>query len=107
MGYLVFRTRKKWIPYLYIWLYKNAKDEETYFKAYNALLKQLSRVGFPRREGQTLREYSVQVDKFYKGHEMEQLTLNYERALYRKDNAAVEWVKSVELWENLIKKISS
>ncbi len=107
MGYLVFRTRKRWIPYLYIWLYKNAKDEETYFKAYNALLKQLSRVGFPRREGQTLREYSVQVDKFYKGHEMEQLTLNYERALYRKDNAAVEWVKSVELWENLIKRISS
>ncbi|WP_099363799.1 transglutaminaseTgpA domain-containing protein [Fredinandcohnia onubensis] len=105
--YLVFQTRKRWIPYLYIWLYKNAKDEEAYFKAYNALLKQLSRVGFPRREGQTLREYSVQVDKFYKGHEMEQLTLNYERALYRKDNAAVEWEKSVELWENLIKKISS
>jgi len=107
VGYLVFQTRKKWIPYLYIGLYKNAKDEEAYFKAYNALLKQLSRVGFPRREGQTLREYSVQVDKFYKGHEMERLTLNYERALYRKDNAAVEWEKSVELWENLIKKISS
>jgi transglutaminase-like putative cysteine protease len=107
IGYLVFQTRKRWIPYLYIWLYKNAKDEEAYFKAYNALLKQLSRVGFPRREGQTLREYSVQVDKFYKGHEMEQLTLNYERALYRKDNAAIEWEKSVELWENLIKKISS
>lgn len=107
IGYLVFQTRKRWIPYLYIWLYKNAKDEEAYFKAYNALLKQLSRVGFSRREGQTLREYSVQVDKFYKGHEMERLTLNYERALYRKDNAAVEWEKSVELWENLIKKISS
>lgn len=107
IGYLVFQTRKRWIPYLYIWLYKNAKDEEAYFKAYNALLKQLSRVGFPRREGQTLREYSIQVDKFYKGHEMERLTLNYERALYRKDNAAVEWEKSVELWENLIKKISS
>lgn len=107
VGYLVFQTRKKWIPYLYIGLYKNAKDEEAYFKAYNALLKQLSRVGFPRKEGQTLREYSVQVDKFYKGHEMEQLTLNYERALYRKDNAVVEWEKSVELWENLIKKISS
>ncbi|WP_099355444.1 transglutaminaseTgpA domain-containing protein [Fredinandcohnia onubensis] len=107
IGYLIFQTRKRWIPYLYIWLYKNAKDEEAYFKAYNALLRQLSRVGFPRKEGQTLREYSVQVDKFYKGHEMEQLTLNYERALYRKDNAAVEWGKSVELWENLIKKISS
>lgn len=107
IGYLVFQTRKKWIPYLYIGLYKSAKDEEAYFKAYNALLKQLSRVGFPRKEGQTLREYSVLVDKFYKGHEMEQLTLNYERALYRKDNAAVEWEKSVELWENLIKKISS
>ena len=107
ISYIVFKTRKTWIPYLYILLYKKAKDEETYFKAYNALLKHLSRVGFPRKEGQTLREYSIQVDKFYKGHEMEQLTLNYERALYRKDNATVEWEKSVELWENLIKKISS
>ncbi|MEH7237214.1 DUF4129 domain-containing transglutaminase family protein [Bacillus sp. JJ1562] len=105
--YILFKTRKKWMPYLYIWLYKNAKDEEVYFKAYKALLKQLDRVGFPRKDGQTLREYSIQVDKFYKGHEMEQLTLSYERALYRKDNANKEWIKSVELWENLIKKISS
>ncbi|MEH7384589.1 transglutaminaseTgpA domain-containing protein [Bacillus sp. JJ1521] len=107
IAYVLFKTRKKWMPYLYIWLYKNAKDEEVYFKAYNALLKQLDRVGFPRKDGQTLREYSVQVDHFFKGHEMEQLTLSYERALYRKDNAHKEWIKSVELWENLIKKISS
>ncbi|MCC3359447.1 transglutaminaseTgpA domain-containing protein [Bacillus sp. REN16] len=105
--YTLFKSRKKWLPYLYIRLYKNAKDEDVYFKAYHALLKQLDRVGFPRKEGQTLREYSLQVDHFYKGHEMEQLTRSYERALYRKDNAHTEWVKSVELWENLIKKISS
>lgn len=105
--YILFKTRKKWIPYLYIWRYKNTKNEDAYFKAYNALLKQLSRVGLPRKEGQTLREYSIQIDKFYRGHEMEQLTLSYERALYRKDNANAEWEKSVELWENLIKKISS
>ncbi|MEH7381941.1 transglutaminaseTgpA domain-containing protein [Bacillus sp. JJ1533] len=105
--YVLFKTRKKWMPYLYILLYKNAKDEEAYFKAYHALLKQLERVGFPRKDGQTLREYSIQVDKYYKGNEMEQLTRSYERALYRKDNAHLEWVKSVELWENLIKKISS
>ncbi|MEH7226598.1 transglutaminaseTgpA domain-containing protein [Bacillus sp. JJ1566] len=107
IAYGLFKTRRKWMPYLYIWLYKNANDEEVYFKAYKALLKQLERVGFPRKDGQTLREYSVQVDQFYKGHEMEQLTLSYERALYRKDNANKEWIKSVELWENLIKKISS
>ncbi|WP_010285463.1 DUF4129 domain-containing transglutaminase family protein [Bacillus timonensis] len=105
--YILFKTRHKWIPNLYILRYKNNKDEDAYFKAYNALLKQLSRVGFPRREGQTLRDYSLQVDKFYRGHDMEQLTLSYERALYRKDNANAEWEKSVELWENLIKKISS
>ncbi len=105
--YILFKTQKKWMPYLYIRLYKNGKDEEVYFKAYQALLKQLDRVGFPRKDGQTLREYSVQVDHFFKGHEMEQLTLSYERALYRKDNARKEWMKSVELWENLIKKISS
>ncbi|MFS0820680.1 transglutaminaseTgpA domain-containing protein [Bacillus sp. 1P02SD] len=107
IAYVFYKTRKKWMPYLYIWMYKNAKDEEVYFKAYHALLKQLERVGLPRKDGQTLREYSLQVDRFYKGHEMEQLTLSYERALYRKDNAYKEWSMSVELWENLIKKISS
>lgn len=95
------------MPYFYIWLYRNAKDEDVYFKAYDALLKQLNRVGLPRKEGQTLREYSIKVDKFYRGNEMQQLTRSYERALYRKDNANDEWSRSVELWENLIKKISS
>src|SRR5690606_24856858 len=107
MIYIFFKTRKKWMPYFYIWLYRNAKDEDVYFKAYDALLKQLNRVGLPRKEGQTLREYSIKVDKFYRGNEMQQLTRSYERALYRKDNANDEWSRSVELWENLIKKISS
>ncbi|WP_077620406.1 DUF4129 domain-containing transglutaminase family protein [Bacillus sinesaloumensis] len=105
--YVLIKTRMNWMTYLYILLYKNKKDEDVYFKAYNALLKQLDRVGFKRKEGQTLREYSIQVDKFYRGHDMEQLTLSYERALYRKDNASEEWNKSIELWENLIKKVSS
>ncbi|WP_449538626.1 transglutaminaseTgpA domain-containing protein [Ferdinandcohnia sp. Marseille-Q9671] len=107
VSYVTFSTRKKWIPLFYIWLYKNKKDEDVYFKAYHALLKHLTRVGFPRKEGQTLREYSIQVDKLYNGQEMEQLTLSYERALYRRNSANEEWEQSVELWENLIKKISS
>ncbi|MFT4417212.1 transglutaminaseTgpA domain-containing protein [Fredinandcohnia humi] len=107
LSYILFTTRKKWIPLLFIILYKRRKDEDVYFKAYKVLLKQLARVGMPRKEGQTLRDYALQVDKFYYGNDMEKLTHSYEKALYRKDNAEIEWQKSVELWENLIKKISS
>jgi hypothetical protein len=34
------------------------------------------------------------------------LTKHYEEALYRRSNAKDQWLKSVELWENLIKKAS-
>ncbi|MFS0865324.1 DUF3488 and DUF4129 domain-containing transglutaminase family protein [Fredinandcohnia sp. 179-A 10B2 NHS] len=107
VSYILFSTRKKWIPILFILLYKRRNDEEVYFKAYGVLLKHLARVGMPRQKGQTLREYALQVDKYYHGNDMERLTRSYERALYRKDNANKEWEKSAELWENLIKKISS
>ncbi|WP_078542942.1 transglutaminase domain-containing protein [Litchfieldia alkalitelluris] len=105
--YVVIKTRVKWYPILAILLYKRRNDGTAYFKAFDALLKQLDRVGIKRNEGQTLREFAVYVDKFYRSDDMQKLTLSYERALYRKDNAEKEWKRSVELWENLIKKVSS
>nr|WP_275695679.1 transglutaminaseTgpA domain-containing protein [Fredinandcohnia sp. SECRCQ15] len=107
IGYVLFITRMKWLPFILIKAYKGKKNDNVYFKAYNALLKQLERAGISRKEGQTLRDFARYVDSFYHSDDMEKLTLSYERALYRRDNAIKEWEKSVELWENLIKKVSS
>ena len=106
-GFLLFFGRNKWIPYVYILRYKSKREEGTFNKAYPALLRQLHAVGHTRKDGQTLREYAKYIDDYYGTNEMGVLTANYERVLYRGDSSEQEWGKSVELWENLIKKTSS
>ncbi|UAL47772.1 DUF4129 domain-containing protein [Sutcliffiella horikoshii] len=106
-GALLFFGRNKWIPYFYILRYKGKKDEGTFNKAYPALLRQLHAVGLTRKDGQTLREYAKYIDDYYSTGDMQSLTARYERVLYRGDSSEQEWEKSVELWENLIKKTSS
>ncbi|MGM7685221.1 transglutaminase TgpA family protein [Cytobacillus sp. Hm23] len=107
MFFILRKTRLKWYPSVMILLYKNRRDEVVYFKAYAALLKQLAVYGLGRKEGQTLRAYAAYIDSYFGHQQMTELTKSYERALYRKDNAQDEWEKSVELWENLIKKTAS
>lgn len=107
VGFIIVKTRNRWYPIFFILLYKNKRDMKTFFKAYDALLRHLEYNGLKRKEGQTLREYAAYVDKFMGKQEMMNLTLSYERALYRNNNAGEEWEKVAELWENLIKKASS
>lgn len=104
---VIFKTKRKWKPILTIHLYKHRKDEQVYFLAYLALIDQLRANGIKKKDGQTLREFAAYVDKYYQTNSMKELTLSYERALYRRDKASLEWQKSVELWENLIKMSSS
>lgn len=104
---IVYRTRMKWLPRLIIMKYKNRSDDDVFFQAYESLLKQYERRGIKRKEGQTLREYARYIDEHYQIVYMTELTKNYEKALYRQDNAKDEWRNSVELWENLIKRTSS
>ena len=104
---VLFFTRNKWKPYFYIVRYKGRRDEKAFYKAYNALLKQFHSIGLVREDGQTLRDYAKYIDNFYRSSDMQNLTSHYERVLYRGDSSEVEWEKSVELWENLIKKASS
>ena len=103
----VYKTRKKWLPIVTIIYFKHHKDEKVYFRAFEVLLKRLDQFGLKRQEGQTLRQYALYVDKFFRSNDMQKLTMSYERALYRKDDAIKEWKDSIELWENLIKKVSS
>ena len=93
------------MDYIFIILfYKYRKDDAVYTKAYDSLLKQFARIGIRRDESQTFREYALHVDTLYNSTDMQQLTFNYESAIYQKGQAAAEWKKSVHLWEVLMKK---
>lgn len=105
--FVLFFTRNKWKPYFYIARYKGRRDDKTFGKAYSTLLKQFHSIGLVREDGQTLREYAKYIDNFYRSSDMQNLTSHYERVLYRGNSSREEWEKSVELWENLIKKASS
>ncbi|WP_242218601.1 transglutaminaseTgpA domain-containing protein [Bacillus cereus group sp. BfR-BA-01380] len=107
MGYILFTTRMKWITFFLILFYKYRKGDAVYPKAYDALLKQFARIGIPRGESQTLREYALRIDMLYNSTDMQQLTLNYENAMYQNGQAADEWNKSVQLWEVLMKRAAS
>lgn len=99
-------TKKKWMPIWTIQRFKYRYDEEVFFHAYQALIKHLEWYGLKKKSGQTLRQFAKQVDESFSTTEMSTLTKRYELALYNRSNAMEEWGKSVELWENLIKKTS-
>ena len=101
---VLYYTRVKWMPHIIINRLKKRRDEAVFFKAYDELLRQLKRQGMQKEEGQTLREFAKTVDERFQSGDMTALTLQYERALYRKEDAAKLWNDSAELWENLIKK---
>lgn len=107
IGYILFTTRMKWITFFIILFYKYRKDDAVYRKAYGALLKQFARIGIPRGESQTFREYALRIDTLYNSADMQQLTFSYENAMYQKEQAAAEWKTSVHLWEVLMKKAAS
>ncbi|HDR7687481.1 transglutaminase TgpA family protein [Bacillus toyonensis] len=107
IGYILFTTRMKWITFFIILFYKYRKDDVVYQKAYGALLKQFARIGIPRGESQTFREYALRIDTLYNSAHMQQLTFSYENAMYQKGRSAAEWKKSVHLWEVLMKKAAS
>ncbi|ANN32182.1 protease [Bacillus thuringiensis serovar coreanensis] len=107
MGYILFITRMIWRTFLIIHFYKYRKDDAVYQKAYGALLKQFARIGMPRGESQTFREYALHIDTLYNSADMQQLTASYENAMYKQGQVAAEWKKSVHLWEVLMKKAAS
>ncbi|PGU55232.1 transglutaminase TgpA family protein [Bacillus cereus] len=107
MGYILFTTRMIWRTFLIIHFYKYRKNDAVYQKAYGALLKQFARIGIPRGESQTFREYALHIDTLYNSADMQQLTASYENAMYKQGQAAAEWKKSVHLWEVLMEKAGS
>ena len=79
-------------------------DDEVFFKAYGALLKELSRYGIKRQSEQTLREYANRVDQHFSSAEMEKLTSYYEKIIYGNRNASTMWEEVKPLWESMMRK---
>ncbi|MCL7901371.1 DUF4129 domain-containing protein, partial [Klebsiella pneumoniae] len=104
---VIYLKRRRWLPLFLIRKYRRKRSEHSMSNAYLALLKQLEKYGLKRKPDQTLREYAKLVDQSFGTNEMSRLTERYEYNVYRKDAQNAEWEKSIELWENLIKKTSS
>ena len=104
---LLYKMRAKWLPILYILLYKYKKENKYLEKAYFALLKQLERYGLKREQGQTLRDYALYVDQFFTSKEMRALTARYEEYVYRGNSDEGMWEDAKKHWEILIRKASA
>lgn len=101
---LLYRGRKKWLPFYFIWKYKRRNHDEHFAKAYMELLKHLERNGLKRKENQTLRDFSLYIDRFYSTNAMGKLTSRYEQYLYKGSLQEGSWLELRELWEKLIIK---
>ncbi|MFS0655490.1 DUF3488 and DUF4129 domain-containing transglutaminase family protein [Bacillus sp. 179-C3.3 HS] len=104
IGWMMYRIRARWLPILIVRKVKRLPDEDAFFFAYTALLKQLKRKGIEKKPGMTLREFATLLDGMYGDDRMSELTKLYERALYRQEDASTLWRKSAKLWENLINR---
>lgn len=104
IGYLLYRTRLKWLPHYFVLRFKGRKKDEDFPAAYFALLSQLSRYGLRRNPDQTLRDYAEYIDRYFSTNDMGILTENYERYLYKGTLEEGTWKDTKQLWENLIKK---
>ncbi|MER2089802.1 MAG: transglutaminase domain-containing protein [Sporosarcina sp.] len=103
----VFIARAKWLPRVLIHTHKSRKyDWFDFTKQYKSLLKQLDRSGLKRKDGMTLSDYAMSVDKYFGGERMITLTKAYEKGLYGGDITNHNWVVLKEIWEDLINRSS-
>jgi transglutaminase-like putative cysteine protease len=104
---ILYKTRRKWWPFLTILSFKYRRNDQAFIKAYLSLLKHLEDYGLKRRKNQSLRDYAAYVDEWFMTNDMSRLTLLYEKAIYHKAEVHEEWKQMKELWENLIKRTAS
>ena len=87
-----FVSRRKWLPKVLVPAYRISKGNwNTFDKRYKSLLKQLNRFGIKRTGNTTLSDYAVQVDKYFGGEVMRNLTKAYEKGLYGGDFVNHNW----------------
>jgi transglutaminase-like putative cysteine protease len=101
---LLYQARGKFMPIIWIYLFKRRKGNEAFSKAYYILLKQLDRCKLERKPSVTLRDHSKYIDQYFHTFgSMEQLTVEYERIMYRGNSDVISSDKWQTKWENLMR----
>ncbi|PKR76677.1 hypothetical protein CEY16_12725 [Halalkalibacillus sediminis] len=106
LTYLLIRYR-----YQLMTKWKKAKfnrrnDLDTLTKSYKYLLQVLDKEGFSRKEGQTLREFARDVDRFLGNSDMSQLTNYYERAIYKEEDIHQNHDYIYQLWHRIVRYLA-
>ena len=86
---------------------KQKKDLDSFSDAYQFLLKILSSKGLPLKEGQTLREYAQEIDRFFGISDMKSLTHYYERAIYSDELIDKHFKDAYQIWDKMTKKLTA
>lgn len=105
IAFILFKLRYRIMTKLYSLRLGRNPNEKTFQDAYHHLLHVLDHYGLERENNQTLREYSKRIDARYSTQDMQLLTNQYERLLYRNEFNPTELQQLTKLWENLLNKI--
>ena len=82
VGYYIYRNSCYWLPWYFIRKFKRLYEDESFEKAYVVLLKQYERIGFERKEDQTLGNMLKFIDDYFSTIQMTELTSQYEKYVY-------------------------
>lgn len=104
LAYIVWRSRKKWLPRLMLLRYRSKKSVSIE-QAYNDLLRMLALVNLKKRQGETLQQFAKRVDGQFGEQHMQRFTEQYERHVYDPDTNFVAWDELKESWQYLINSV--
>ncbi|SIS59201.1 transglutaminase TgpA family protein [Salimicrobium flavidum] len=106
LGVVLYVTRLRWLAWYYRKRFENKGDAASFQASYHHLLRVLNKKVQKRRGDETLRAYAKNIDQRFESRDMQRLTNQYERLVYRKEDH-LQTKDVSELWENLIKKALS
>ncbi|SDJ52388.1 transglutaminase TgpA family protein [Salimicrobium halophilum] len=106
IGIALYLTRLRWLSWYYGRRFRRQGDADAFQSSYRHLLNVLDKRIAKRRSDETLRAYAKAIDHRFEGNDMQRLTNQYERLVYRKEDR-LQRNDISELWENLIKKALS
>lgn len=108
IGFSLYKNHQKLITIFFLYLFRlKSSDKNLYAKAYERLLWLLELHGYRRYNDETLREYAARIDSLFASNEMRTLTLYYEKIYYGNTKDQHSWKETKQLWEVLVKRLSS
>lgn len=106
--FTIYKNHQRLITLVFLYAYKlRGNNPNRFVQAYERLLWLLQLNGFGRYGDETLREYASRIDASFSSSEMKELTLHYEKIYYGKNKGDHSWQDNKQLWETLVKKMTS